>query len=94
MEIEKVKVDGDSNYRVLSVEEKPVKPKSNYAIVGLYFYPLLFACSSSIRVCRYQLLRKSHIIMAGSTRRIINCRYFNMRTYVYKVCFLAICCEN
>ncbi len=29
----------DSNYRVLSVEEKPKEPKSNYAIVGLYFYP-------------------------------------------------------
>ena len=29
----------DSNYRVLSVEEKPREPKSNYAIVGLYFYP-------------------------------------------------------
>lgn len=29
----------DDNYRVLSVEEKPKNPKSNYAIVGLYFYP-------------------------------------------------------
>lgn len=29
----------DSGLKVISVEEKPVHPKSNYAIVGLYFYP-------------------------------------------------------
>lgn len=29
----------DGSVAVLSVEEKPKKPKSNYAIVGLYFYP-------------------------------------------------------
>ena len=31
-------VEFDSDYRVLSVEEKPRKPKSNYCITGLYFY--------------------------------------------------------
>ena len=31
-------VDFDKDNRVLSIEEKPVHPKSNYAVPGLYFY--------------------------------------------------------
>ena len=32
-------VEFDPTGRVVSLEEKPLNPKSNYAVVGLYFYP-------------------------------------------------------
>lgn len=32
-------VEFDSDYNVVSLEEKPSVPKSNFAVVGLYFYP-------------------------------------------------------
>jgi glucose-1-phosphate thymidylyltransferase len=34
----------DTEGNVISIEEKPVKPKSNFAVVGLYFYPNDVVC--------------------------------------------------
>ncbi len=32
-------VEFDDNNNVISIDEKPEKPKSNHAVIGLYFYP-------------------------------------------------------
>ncbi len=32
-------IEFDKKQQVISIEEKPINPKSNYAVTGLYFYP-------------------------------------------------------
>src|SRR5699024_8836275 len=39
-------VDFDEDMKAISIEEKPKKPQSNYAVIGLYFYDNDVVCGN------------------------------------------------
>ena len=47
----------DSGLRVVSIEEKPASPKSNYAIIGLIFLTEVGEMEENVRLLREASLR-------------------------------------
>ena len=66
-------VEFDKNNKVISIEEKPKSPKSNYAIVGLYYYPNnVIQISKSIKPSKRGELEISSVNEEYLNRDILN----------------------
>ena len=65
-------VEFDKNYKAISIEEKPKQPKSNFASVGLYFYPSdVVEKAHSLKPClQINTLRSSKALFPASWEEI------------------------
>jgi len=68
-------VEFDSRGKALSIEEKPDKPKSNFAVAGLYFYP-----NDVIEIAKDQKLSKRGELEITDTNKY----YLNQKRLIVK----------
>lgn len=74
-------VEIDKDHKAISIEEKPVHPKSNYALVGLYFYPFdVVEKAKSLKPSargEYEITDLNKLYLAGDRLRVVPMRRGN-----------------
>lgn len=74
-------VEIDKDHKAISIEEKPVHPKSNYALVGLYFYPFdVVEKAKSLKLSargEYEITDLNKLYLAEDRLRVVPMRRGN-----------------
>jgi len=74
-------IEFDSNWQIISIEEKPKNPKSNYAIPGLYFFDKeVVKIAKNIRPSKRDELEIISVIKEYLNRDILNVRILGRGT--------------
>lgn len=67
----------DKDGNCLSIEEKPSKPKSNYAVVGLYFYP-----NKVVDIARHiKPSARGELEITTVNQEFLNCNQLKVKTF-------------